>query len=211
MMGRKVRRVPLDFDWPQGQVWSGFVNTLEQGRKCPFCQGSGYNAATEAIANGWFGPSGWRDNLTQDEVDALVSAERLWDHTRKFELGKGWVPRDPPVHPTAAEINAWSRSALFGHDAINRSICVEVRARRLGVWGKCEHCGGSGEVWLTPAIKAAAETWEPTDPPVGAGWQMWETTTEGSPISPVFTTIEELTLWLDKEASPASRVVARQS
>lgn len=28
------------------------------------------------------------------------------------------------------------------------------------------------------------------------GWQMWETTSEGSPISPVFDTAEELARWL---------------
>ena len=33
------------------------------------------------------------------------------------------------------------------------------------------------------------------DPPVGKGFQLWETTTEGSPVSPVFKTIEELCEW----------------
>jgi hypothetical protein len=32
--------------------------------------------------------------------------------------------------------------------------------------------------------------------PAGEGWQMWETTSEGSPISPVFSTPEELATWL---------------
>lgn len=40
------------------------------------------------------------------------------------------------------------------------------------------------------------------DPPKGKGWQMWETTSEGSPISPVFETTEELARWLaDTDAS----------
>lgn len=30
------------------------------------------------------------------------------------------------------------------------------------------------------------------DPPVGAGYQLWENTSEGSPLTPVFETIEEL-------------------
>ena len=34
------------------------------------------------------------------------------------------------------------------------------------------------------------------DPPKGEGWQMWETTSEGSPMSPVFSTPEELAHWL---------------
>jgi hypothetical protein len=32
--------------------------------------------------------------------------------------------------------------------------------------------------------------------PSGEGYQMWETTSEGSPISPVFKTPEELAAWL---------------
>ena len=34
------------------------------------------------------------------------------------------------------------------------------------------------------------------EPPPGDGYQMWETTSEGSPISPVFKTPEELARWL---------------
>jgi hypothetical protein len=47
-----------------------------------------------------------------------------------------------------------------------------------------------------------SEEWAKTDPPAGDGWQMWETTTEGSPISPVFATPDELAAWLaDSKAS----------
>jgi hypothetical protein len=39
-----------------------------------------------------------------------------------------------------------------------------------------------------------------TEPPPGDGYQLWETVTEGSPISPVFATPDELAEWM---ASPA--------
>lgn len=35
------------------------------------------------------------------------------------------------------------------------------------------------------------------EPPTGDGYQLWETTSEGSPISPIFTTIEELAEWCE--------------
>jgi hypothetical protein len=41
-------------------------------------------------------------------------------------------------------------------------------------------------------IKAAHDAWESTDPPKGDGWQLWETVSEGSPITPVFATAEGL-------------------
>lgn len=39
------------------------------------------------------------------------------------------------------------------------------------------------------------------DPPKGEGYQLWETTTEGSPISPVFKTVEELAKWCENNAT----------
>ena len=42
----------------------------------------------------------------------------------------------------------------------------------------------------------------PGDPPKGEGYQMWETVSDGAPISPVFKTPEELAQWLsDTNAS----------
>jgi len=39
------------------------------------------------------------------------------------------------------------------------------------------------------------------DPPKGDGWQLWETTSEGSPVSPVFKTAEELAEWCAENAT----------
>lgn len=36
-----------------------------------------------------------------------------------------------------------------------------------------------------------------TGPPKGDGFQLWETTTEGSPVSPVFETLDELCEWCE--------------
>ena len=40
------------------------------------------------------------------------------------------------------------------------------------------------------------EAWVSIDPPEGPGYQLWETTTEGSPASPVFQTAGELARWM---------------
>lgn len=39
------------------------------------------------------------------------------------------------------------------------------------------------------------------DPPEGEGYQLWETTTEGSPLSPVFSSLEELCDWATENAT----------
>lgn len=43
--------------------------------------------------------------------------------------------------------------------------------------------------------------WRPTDPPAGEGYQLWEDCSEGSPVSPVFTSLEELCAWCADHAT----------
>jgi hypothetical protein len=42
---------------------------------------------------------------------------------------------------------------------------------------------------------------QPSEPPAGPGWQLWETTTEGSPISPVFESFAVLCEWASQHAT----------
>jgi hypothetical protein len=42
-----------------------------------------------------------------------------------------------------------------------------------------------------------------TEPPVGPYYQLWETTSEGSPMSPAFETPEELAHWLEDNNTSA--------
>jgi hypothetical protein len=87
----------------------------------------------------------------------------------------------------------------MGHDSLNQWVCVEVRAKRLGVYGLCRLCGGHGRIYFNDAIRKKADRWydkERYHPPTGEGYQVWETVSEGSPISPVFKTAEETVDWL---------------
>jgi hypothetical protein len=40
-----------------------------------------------------------------------------------------------------------------------------------------------------------------TDPPTGEGYQVWETVSQGSPISPVFATEEAVAAWLVQQGN----------
>lgn len=129
--------------------------------------------------------------LSQLDVDALVEAGRLHDFTHDFVQGEGWIPKVPAVHPTAEQVNAWSMSGI-GHDSCNQWVCVKARCQREGVPETCGVCKGSGEKWTSRFAKRQSEAWQPVDPPSGDCYQIWETVSEGSPISPVFATPEEL-------------------
>lgn len=236
-MGREIKRVPLDFDWPLKEVWEGFLNPYSEFlSNCPACDGSGYNPQTKQIADDWYDFAGtgrrWCGSITQDEIEALIRDGRLWDFTNIWQDGKKlpkrWLFRRGiiqkavffaarllrsigvsfylPNMPTAEVVNQWNGKSM-GHDAINRYICVKARTRRLGVYGLCKSCKGNGELWFSDDAKFLYEHWEPTEPPSGDGWQVWETVSEGSPISPVFATSQELVEWLVGEGY--SRKAAR--
>lgn len=37
-MGREIKRVPLDFDWPLNEVWAGYLMPeAYAGKQCPDC------------------------------------------------------------------------------------------------------------------------------------------------------------------------------
>lgn len=158
------------------------------------------------------------NNITETEVEALVRGGRLpdlmdawyhfngeknrWeklDRTLPREERK-WVECEQPTFPTTEEVNKWDMTSM-GHDAINRSICVEARAKELGVYGMCEACDGEGEIWFSDEIKKLSENWVGYEPPSGEGYQMWENTSEGSPQSPIFETLDELCEWCSENAS----------
>lgn len=145
------------------------------------------------LANLWNGQ--WCHHLAQQDVDALVEAGRLRDFTHTWVKGDGWVEKDPKVTPTAQQVNDWSLGG-FGHDSINAMITVRARCEREGSPVECATCQGHSTLEAYPGQRAQAEAWERSEPPTGEGWQLWETVSEGSPISPVFATAEELAAWM---------------
>ncbi len=157
----------------------------------------------------------WSHHLIQADVDALVAKGRLMDFTRRPRSsdqeerlerqeaagGSGyWLDEPNGYHPTAAEVNAWSFGG-FGHDSINNGICVEARCAREGVPYTCARCAGTGQVWPSPEIEQQCEDWQATEPPTGDGYQLWENCSEGSPVSPVFATLDELCAWAEDHAT----------
>lgn len=213
-MGRILKRVPLDFNWPINKTWEGYINPYK-GKECPHCE-RGYNPATQRIFNEWYGyhkcewlPNpyrstarynkySWNHNLTQEDVDALIKEERLMDLTHDWTPEEGWKEKKPKYHPTAAEVNEWSLKGM-GHDSINCHICVKARAERESVYGVCLHCKGKRTIYESKEIEKKHNKWKETQPPKGKGFQLWEGDS-GYPLSPVFKSLEELCDWCEDNA-----------
>ncbi len=224
-MGREIKRVPLDFDWPTNKVWKGFINPHFQ--PCPAadrndCHGGYSNAgkwlsavarliallgeqavveprAEELRARGQLYPhpylTEWpqapRTGLPRDVLQRLHAIEDNTERMRAFDryaaqhparllsftdemvaLVTGLAGRRPDP-PFGSSIEWHIESALKKAAGIDPD----------GRWGICKVCEGHG---IDPAVREAHEAWEKEEPPAGAGWQLWETVSKGSPVSPVF-------------------------
>jgi hypothetical protein len=187
--------VPTDFDWPINKTWQGYLTPDELlSPECSDCGGRGTTPARQAVEH--------VANLLlmlDDDRAAQARGQALHPY-----FG-GYLDVRPSADVAAFGTGLAGREAGFiGHDAVDRWSATEKVIRAAGldpqVWGICPTCEGHGNVERYPGQRAAAEAWEPTDPPTGGGWQLWETVSEGSPISPVFADADGLIDWL---CSPA--------
>jgi hypothetical protein len=206
-MGREIKRVALDFNWPLHRVWPGFINPINPPR-CTACNESGYSTEAQPIVDAWYSfedrSKQWCHNITQDEVQALIDASRLIDLTHTWTREDGWKMMSdeqlekrygPMKVPSAEFVNRWSKKGM-GHDAINHHVCVKQRCKRLGIEMKCAYCKGKGYIFFDDDIAKRYDEWKQHEPPSGKGYQLWETVSEGSPISPVFPTVEAFEAYL---------------
>lgn len=209
-MGRELKRVPLDFNWPIGKVWDRYLNPYTN--PCPeVAKGRCYNGSS---------PAGqWLEAISI--MIAIVGEEARDAHRVEEFKARG---RSYP-HPYLTE---WALCPTVNHRVMSLNdpklvSFVQVLSgkkepdplggysryeiynnllKAAGItekdWGFCPVCKGTG---IDPEIQEKHDAWTPTEPPVGEGYQLWETTSEGSPISPVFKTLNELCEWCENNAS----------
>ncbi len=128
----------------------------------------------------------WQYNLNQDDIDVILANEKQYTHN--FLDGE-WVKIPDPTIPTPKQFNDVS---ITHCGASGLWFLIKAKCEKLGVSSLCSSCDGENTLWLSEEDKLACEAWKPTEPPVGEGYQIWETVSEGGPISPVFASPEEL-------------------
>jgi len=153
-----------------------YFEIYRKNHECSHCKGSGLNKATYQLSEDWydFEETGrkWCYKLTDVEVLALAKSGRLHNfvkdnfhfdnETNKWVMwqnGKKVVLDEMPQLPTADEVNDKAKNGRgIGHDAINRWVCIEARAKHLGIYGKCEHCEG-GYIYDEDKARVALQLW----------------------------------------------------
>ncbi len=193
-MGREVKRVPLKFEWPLNQIWKGYINPFysEHSRECPHCRGTGTTPGRQRL---------------EDLVSLLMlsgsDAARQKSHPYFDDMGglhysQGIIPSKDLAELTTGL--AGREPCFIGHDACDKWSAVRKIILAAGIrkknWGECPHCKGTGRLWDSRENEVASNRWRRKEPPKGAGYQIWETVSEGSPISPVFAKPEDLADWM---------------
>lgn len=201
-MSYELKRVPLDFNAPLNKVWQ--VNVYETD--CPICGGNGQsreyatlqqywyestlpgdnNLPAELVAQLFNRPAPWKCNLDEVEVELLSREGRL------FQV---------PLPHTAKRVNRWAKNDPFGHDTLTMHLLIKRHLDTFNLPSNCINCNGEG-VMTCPACGGVGTIggdrceacYHPI--PTGDGYQVWETVSEGSPISPVFATPDAVVDWL---------------
>jgi len=176
-MGRLLKRVPLDFDYPLGKVWKGYLNPyyIECDQQCE----GGYSKEYLLLKN-YFYHYPLSDQDKKNEVFLLLQ---------------------PFLTPEVIE----ERKGHLGHNVYGLLSDLGKEMELNSNWMTCFVCDGHG---VHPDYLQKYEDWEQEEPPVGEGYQLWENTSEGSPKSPVFSTLDELCQWCEKHATTFGSMTA---
>ena len=173
-----VKRVPLDFDWPVGYLWHGYINPWPGPIDCVECKGTGLNDACHTLYRNF---RRWAPRLTEEEM-ALALKAGIGDKELAQIRRRVWNEVDSPLI---------------------RAYLTEIRAKEEGIWGSCQVCKGKQRVPNpNPAVQQLYldvdlyEEWKPVEPPRGNGWQLWQVREgKGCPASVVFKSEGELAKW----------------
>jgi hypothetical protein len=173
-----VKRVPLEFDWPVGYLWHGYINPWPPPIECEECKGTGLNDDCYKLYRNF---RRWAPKLTESEV-TLASQAGIGEKDIAKIRRRIWDEVDT---------------------SLIRAYLTEIRARAEGIWGLCSTCKGKQRLPNpNPAVQQLYldvdlyEEWKPIEPPIGVGWQLWQVREDrGYPASVVFKSEVELAKW----------------
>lgn len=192
-MSRQVKRVALDFEWPLSKVWEGFLLPQRlHAAPCPAgvdCQ----HGTTRARA--WVKGLAHLCLMLDDDLQDQLRGRKLHPYLANVPSYTNGARPSVDIHEFGVGL-AGREGGFLGHDSIDswqaQRKLIEAAGLDPDTWGICPTCKGAAAVEVFPGQAAEAESWEPTEPPAGDGWQVWESVSEGSPVTSVFETPEGL-------------------
>jgi hypothetical protein len=182
------RRI-IEEEWDGGvglddynEVANFYFEIVRPAVPCKECGQIGLNPETKRLADAWYrhscppGEEPWAKKLEAEEVEALAAHGRLngygitefGDYSYRYNKdestwkralpGGKWESCNKPTMPSPDVVNKMAESPMF-HDAINRMVCVEARAKKLGLYGLCPHCNGDGYIYTSAEPQVSLQLW----------------------------------------------------
>jgi hypothetical protein len=97
-VGREIKRVALDFDWPIDKIWDGFLMPDElHEEECADCKGQGFGPGARHLHDQWYGNAPFNPEetgsarLTPDVSEVRAFAERNVDRAPDFYMNSLWA------------------------------------------------------------------------------------------------------------------------
>ena len=118
-MGREIKRVAADFNWPLEKVWRGYINPFYvHSHQCPDCK-NGYGEVASRYHNEWYG---------QIDFDPVVYGSPLMAEDNPVLLA--WVRAK--VDRSIQEFNdKGTRCYYTDNGRIDRDTAVFIEVNRL--------------------------------------------------------------------------------
>lgn len=120
-MGRELKRVPLDFQWPTNKVWQGFLNPhYELSSECPHCE-NGNSPEGKAWNDKWYGYGGFTPTnpYPANHPGIVQRAMRNFNYDYLWPDGNMEIvekPKNKQWSPTVFEGPGWSMSMVVAND-----------------------------------------------------------------------------------------------
>jgi len=178
------------------------------------CKGTGKpveNIVTNIVGAAGLDPLEWGFDGNGKETSARVMLGRVAEF---IASGGNVKPEVIPVvsgdiMPLCTGLTGREMDPFFGADGLDRYRAPKTIAKYIKLparWSTCPVCKGTAG---NPKYRDAIKRWRSFGPPKGNGYQLWETTSEGSPASPVFETMDGLLDHLDGKIVFGNRRASR--
>lgn len=202
-MSRVVKRVPMDFDAELGETWPGYLMPESlRGTPCPHCYGG------QTHFGWWLQNISYQFGMLAEDVRDQEQGKPMHPwlaqatyHHGHFDNHQFVIDRPGPDALTfIAKLAGIEEDEITGFLGGSSSHKVHYALYHkleeiTGLSLSCTACDdGSTEVY--PGQKAERDAWTPSEPPEGPGYQLWQTVSDGGPVSPVFATAGDLAGWM---------------
>lgn len=189
-MGREIRRVPVEFNHPiQWRETRKYQPTFETMRSELLGQPSPGTTTAQTRWTYCLAPM-WDKTLAEAQAD--------WEAERKETLSDGTLDKVW----TQDDLDRWER------EHPTRVDDIEQIRRDLGkpIWASVEdYIGGAPDE--RDSTLYTPEGWPPKEE---RGWVVYETVSEGTPITPCFATAAELVDWLAEKGTAWDAPMSRE-